>query len=59
MSMTWWMWTLIGVYLIGFVFFFWFNIAIGPITTGLAFWRAIFWPIWIMTSWPHGTPHEH
>ncbi len=54
--MTWWIWTLIGIYLAGFAFFFWMNLMIGPITPALALCRALVWPIWVITGWPHGTP---
>lgn len=53
--MAWWAWTLIAVYIVGFVFFFWVNLMSGPVTPALALMRAVFWPIWITTGWPNGT----
>lgn len=44
--MTWWMWTLIFLYVAGFVFTFILNMGIGPVTLGLSFARAVTWPIW-------------
>jgi hypothetical protein len=54
--MTWWIWTLIGVYVVGFAFFFWIELMVGPVTPGLALFRAAVWPIFWATGWPRGTP---
>lgn len=54
--MTWWMWTLIGVYVVGFAFFLFVELASGPVTPALALVRAAVWPIYWVTGWPHGTP---
>lgn len=53
--MPWWAWTLLGVYLFGFIFMLWLNLASGPVTLGLAFMRALVWPIFLATGWPQGT----
>lgn len=47
---------LIGIYLVGFVFFFWIELTVGPVTPALAFLRALVWPIFWATGWPHGAP---
>jgi len=49
-----WLWVIIGIYLVGFVVIFLFNINIGPVTLALSLLRALFWPIWIATGWPYG-----
>ncbi len=54
--MAWWIWTLIGIYVVGFVLTLWFNLAIGPLTLGLCLLRAAMWPIFWATGWPHGSP---
>lgn len=54
--MPWWVWTILLVYVIGFLFVLFVNLLSGPITPGLALLRAVFWFIWIPTGWPHGTP---
>jgi hypothetical protein len=55
--MIWWIcWTLIGLYAAGFCFTFWINASAGPITVGLAVFRAIVWPLWMATGWPQGEP---
>lgn len=54
--MTWWAWTIIGIYVLGFVLIFWLNANIGPVTLGLALLRAAVWPIWVTTGWPAGVP---
>lgn len=54
-AMMWWLlWTSLGLYGVGFLFFFWVNLNSGPVTIGLAFIRALVWPIWIATGWPEG-----
>lgn len=45
---------LIGVYVVGFVLFFWAEITMGPVTPGLALFRAVVWPVYWATGWPHG-----
>jgi hypothetical protein len=55
-EMTWWIWTIIAVYLVGFVFFLFLNLNIGPLTLGLCLLRALLWPLWVTTGIPHGTP---
>jgi hypothetical protein len=55
--MPWWMWAIIGIYVVGFVLVFVGHILfLQMVTPGLAFWRAVFWPIFWLTGWPHGTP---
>jgi hypothetical protein len=54
--MAWWVWTLIGIYIIGFLFFFWMELMVGPVTPALALMRAVVWPVYWATGWPHGTP---
>jgi hypothetical protein len=54
--MAWWIWTLAGIYIVGFVMVFMFNMAIGPITPGLCLLRAAVWPWFILTGQPHGIP---
>lgn len=48
--MTWWAWTLIFIYVAGFVFIFIVNMATGPVTLGLSFMRALTWPIWVASG---------
>lgn len=54
--MAWWVWTLIGVYVVGFVGVLWINLMSGPATIPLCLFRALVWPIWIATGWPRGVP---
>jgi hypothetical protein len=55
--MTWWIWTLIGIYVAGFVVMFVGHIMfLQMVTPGLAFMRSAVWPIFILTGWPHGSP---
>jgi hypothetical protein len=42
------------IYAIGFVAIFALNLAIGPVTTGLAAARAALWPLWVTTGIPTG-----
>jgi len=42
------------VYAIGFVVILSLNLAIGPVTTGLAAARAALWPLWVSTGIPNG-----
>lgn len=46
---------IIIIYLIGFVIIFLLHTQM-PVTLGLALMRAIFWPIWVTTGWPNGSP---
>lgn len=50
--MTWWIWTLIGIYGVGFFGTFYMLIVTGPVTLGLAFVCAVVWPILWATGWP-------
>ncbi len=47
-------WIGLGIYIVGFILVFVFNASIGPVTPGIAFLRALIWPIWIATGWPQG-----
>jgi len=48
---------LAGIYVLGFCFFFGFHLLFLPmVTPGLAFLRALVWPIFWATGWPHGVP---
>lgn len=51
-----WIWTLLGIYVVGFVLTLWFNLAIGPLTPSLCLLRAAVWPIFWATGWPQGMP---
>jgi len=51
-----WIWILIAVYVVGFAVTLAFNLAIGPLTFSLCLFRALVWPIFWITGWPHGTP---
>lgn len=42
------------IYLLGFAFFFVVEIASGPVTPALSFVRALVWPVYWATGWPHG-----
>lgn len=53
--MWWWIIAALGAtYLFGFLFFFWVNLRIGPVTRELALLRALVWPYWIVTGKPAG-----
>ena len=52
--MTWWGWTIIVIYLVGFAFFFLAEATMGPVTPGLALFRATVWPVYWATGWPQG-----
>lgn len=55
--MTWWIWTIFGVYMTGLVVVFCGHIAfLQMVTPSLALLRAAVWPIFLATGWPHGTP---
>lgn len=45
--MPWWLWTIIVVYVVGFVAAFLMNAAMGNITLGLTLLRSFLWPLWI------------
>lgn len=45
---------LTAIYLLGFAFFFVAEIASGPVTPALSFVRALVWPVYWATGWPHG-----
>jgi hypothetical protein len=47
-------WIIAAVYVPGFAFFLWINLMSGPVTPTLALLRALVWPIWWATGWPHG-----
>lgn len=54
--MMWWIWTIIGIYVAGFVVVFGFHlVALQMVTPGLAFLRAVFWFL-LWTGWFQGTP---
>jgi hypothetical protein len=55
--MPWWIWTLIGVYVVGFVVFLTVHLLfLQMVTPGLALARSAVWPIFWATGWPHGSP---
>jgi hypothetical protein len=55
--MTWWIWTLIGVYVLGFVVtFVGHALYLQMVTLPLALLRAAVWPIFWATGWPGGEP---
>jgi hypothetical protein len=55
--MPWWIWTLIGVYVVGFIAFLVFHLMmLQMVTPGLALLRSAVWPIFWATGWPHGVP---
>jgi len=55
--MTWWIWTIFGIYMIGVVVVFCFHVAfLQMVTPNLALMRAAIWPIFWATGWPHGSP---
>ena len=43
------------LYLLGFSLFFVVEVGSGPVTPALAFVRALVWPVYWTTGWPHGT----
>lgn len=45
-----------GIYVLGFLLFFFMELTVGPVTPGLALLRAAVWPIFWATGWPHGSP---
>ncbi len=47
-------WTVAGLYFLGFLGVFVLNLNIGPVTPALAFVRAIVWPMWLATGKPAG-----
>lgn len=47
---------LLAFYAPGFMFFLALNLAIGPVTPALAVVRALVWPVFWATGWPHGSP---
>ncbi len=47
-------WTFGVLYLIGFALVFSMEVAVGPVTPGLALLRAIVWPLYIATGIPKG-----
>lgn len=55
--MAWWAWTLIGIYVVGFVLIFIGHVAyLQMVSPSLALVRALVWPIFLATGWPHGVP---
>lgn len=55
--MAWWAWTSIAIYVAGFlVTFVGHLVFLQMVTPSLALMRAIVWPIFWVTGWPHGTP---
>jgi hypothetical protein len=55
--MTWWIWTLLGVYVAGFVVTTAFHLVfLQMVMPSLALLRAAVWPIFWATGWPNGTP---
>jgi hypothetical protein len=51
------MWTIAGIYVAGFVLFLGMHlIFLQMVTPQLALLRALVWPIFWATGWPHGTP---
>lgn len=51
-----WLKIMLGLYALGFVLMSALQASIGPVTLGLAFVRAVAWPIFLATGWPHGAP---
>lgn len=47
-------WSLVGLYVFGFVTVLFLNLNIGPVTPGLALVRAVVWPLWVTTGRPAG-----
>jgi hypothetical protein len=55
--MTWWIWTIFGVYVAGFVVILALHLMfLQMVTPGLALLRAAVWPVFWATGWPHGSP---
>lgn len=55
--MTLWIWTLLGIYVVGFTFTFWLHTQTpGMHTLGLVLLRSSVWPIFLTTGRPHGSP---
>jgi hypothetical protein len=53
--MTWWIWTILGVYVVGFVATLLLHlIYLQMVTLGLAMFRATVWPIFWTIGWPAG-----
>lgn len=52
--MEWLIWTSVGIYAVGFVFFFAVEALSGPVTPALSLLRATVWPVYWATGWPHG-----
>lgn len=44
----------LGAYLVIFFLILALNLTMGPVTPALSFMRALLWPIWIATGYPHG-----
>jgi hypothetical protein len=56
-TMAWWMRTILAIYIAGFLAVLIFHLALlQMVTPGLALLRAIVWPIFLLTGWPHGAP---
>lgn len=55
--MPWWIWTILGVYVVGVVATLLLHmIYLQMVTLGLAMFRAVVWPIFWTIGWPHGAP---
>lgn len=55
--MSWGIWTIFGIHMIGVVVVLCFHVAfLQMVTPSLALMRAAVWPIFWATGWPHGTP---
>lgn len=54
--MNWvaWLWAFGAIYILGFAAVLWFNLNLGPITFGLALFRAVVWPLYVFTGIPVG-----
>jgi hypothetical protein len=48
------LWSIGFIYIAGFLLVLWMNIASGPVTLGLSLLRAVVWPLYLATGWPHG-----
>lgn len=52
-----WVWTLLAIYVIGFVLVFAMHVSyLGNVTLPLMLLRSAVWPFYIATGWPHGVP---
>lgn len=52
-----WTWLFIIIYVVGFATVFALHLMfLQMVTPPLAFLRALFWPIYLATGWPHGVP---